>query len=139
MADQLPPIQSGVSFDGYDGRYRIWTVNEVPWGRFPSWPEGPPTVAHTEWGVSYPRLCRWLSSPEVVAADDGMVELSVSRLQRNDDGRTEIIRHPLNGSKYATDDDAQRAAYEAGLTAYMLYVRDEARHGIVDPSLQENR
>lgn len=127
------PQMQGQKYDWHDGRYRIWTVNEVPYGRFPTYadhgPSAVPMVTHTEWGVSYPRLCRVLSPPSVVAADDGKIELSISRIVEKP-GNYDVIRHPLDGTKYDTDSDAQRAAYEAGVVAYMVYVKDEAKYGL---------
>jgi len=125
-----PPMQ-GQEYDWHDGRYRIWTFNEAPYGRFPTYADGgPPIVTHAEWGVSFPRLCKVMSSPSVVAADDGKIELSIRQIKYKPEGGCDIIRHPLDGTKYDTDADARRAAYEAGVIAYMVYVKDEAKYGL---------
>lgn len=119
-----PPIEGS-----YSTCCRKWTVEHVPYGTFPAYADGgPPTVAHTEWAVSYPRLSPW-SSPEVIAADDVKVELSVHRVVRRGDGY-DVVHHPISGTRYDTDDAARRAAYEAGVIAYMVHLKDEAKYGI---------
>jgi len=125
-----PPIK-GTKYDWYDGRYRIWTVNDIPFDRLATNEyDRPGMVTHTEWGVSYPRMRRVLSSPEVVAADDGKIELSISRIEHKPEGGCDIIKHPLDGTRYDTDRDVSRAAYEAGVIAFMVYVKDEAKYGL---------
>lgn len=139
-----PAIQGrGPSAPGdYDGRYRLYTVDHVPFDRFPSYSDGgPSTVTHNGWNISTSSTCRVFSSPSVVAADDGMHTLRVTR-----DGRyvdTGVIgphgtpvkeyvvtRHPLDGTKYATKRDADRAAYEAGALAFMVYEKNAAKYDL---------
>lgn len=126
---ERPELQ-GEDWGWTDGRYRLYTVDHVPFDFFPEYPEGPASVVHTTWCKSTSRLDRFFSSPSVVAADDGLVTLNVYRFSGPTDRTGE--RHPLDGTKYATTRDADRAAYEAGVTAFMVYERDAARFGLVD-------
>lgn len=106
-------------------QYRLYTVEHVPFETFPAYAEGgPATTAHTEWSVSGSYLNRALSSPSVVAADDGLYTLHVYRFEGS---VTASIKHELDGTKYATDREATKAAYEAGVLAFMVYERDEAQ------------
>lgn len=106
-----------------NGRYRVLTVAHLPYGTLPAYPEGPATVTIEPWCVSTSPLSP-LSSPSVLAADDGMTTLNVHKMT----GGCE--RHDLDGTKYATKDDADRAAYDAGVTGYMVYERDRERLGV---------
>lgn len=72
-----------------------------------------PLVLGTHWSVSKSYIDRTLSSPSVVAADDGMVTLNVYQW----DGR-QIIHHPdHNGRKFATQADADAYC----LTHHLLF------------------
>ncbi len=83
--------------------------------RFP----GAATVVVNGFSTSYSSLCRTLSSPSVVAEDDGMVTLNIRRVNSSDNGLSEP--HALNGSKYADKDAAQAAAFGVGALAFMVY------------------
>jgi len=116
----MPPVQ-GARYTWRDGRYRVWTVGHgLPFDVLPSYGEGgPATVALDGWVASTRVLCKRLSSPAVVAADDGMITASVWRGDfRNPE------RHPIDGTKYANGRDASRAMYEAGVLGFMVYERD---------------
>jgi hypothetical protein len=106
-----------------NGRYRVFTVEHLPYGALPAYPEGPAQVTIEPWCVSTSSLSP-LSSPSVLAADDGMTTLSVHKMT----GGCE--HHAVHGTKHATKDDADRTAYEAGVTGYMIYERDRERLGI---------
>lgn len=120
--DNMPELRGSVTGD-YDGRYRLYTVAEVPFGTFPEYPSGPGRVVIDGWHMSTSSLSRAFSSPSVVTADDGMHTLSLSR----HDETGERMRHELDGTKYPTSEGASRAAYEAGCLAYMVYERDAHR------------
>jgi hypothetical protein len=104
--------------------YRLYTVADVPFDAFPQYADGGPSmVVNTEYGVSYSSTCKVLSSPGVVAADDGLVTLNAYASPYTGE------KHALDGTKYATQTDARRAAYEAGLLAFMVY--DDSKHALV--------
>ncbi len=126
MTTTLPPVH-GDNTPHYDGRYRLWTINEIPFDRLPD-DGGPALVVIDGWCVSYPSLCKWMSSPSVAEADDGKVTLTAFRPISDNPYRSE--RHELDGTKYDAVRDAQCAAYEAGLLAFMLYLKDEQHYGI---------
>jgi hypothetical protein len=124
-----PPMQ-GQEYDWHDGRYRIWTVNEVPYDRFPRYGKGGPAiVALDDYSTSVSVPC-YLFGVRPANADD-RVTLNLRRITgRSATGLPEMEPHELNGTKYDTTEDADRAAYEAGCTAYMVYVKDEAKYGL---------
>ncbi len=135
-ADKLPPLKGSAFADGYDGRYRVYTVELLPFDALPAYADGGPSkVVLDGWGVSFSRLCRALSSASVAAADDGMITLKVYEVRQGFNwapcvpGDTRE-RHPLDGTKYATQRDADRAAYEAGLTGFMVYEKHAAGYGL---------
>lgn len=122
----LPPLQ-GTAYSWHDGRYRIYTVEQLPFDALPAHSDGGPAmVAHTEWGMSTSSLSAWMSSPSVAAADDGKHTLRVSRTV----GADGVERHELDGTRYDTNRDASRAAYEAGLLGFMVYERHAAKWGL---------
>lgn len=125
-----PPIRGQKYGYGYDGRYRIWTVNEVPHGRFPRYNDGGPAMVVLEdYSKSVTVPC-YLFGDRPADADD-KVTLNLRRITgRSATGLPEMEPHELDGTKYDTDDDADRAAYEAGCTGYMVYVKNEARYGL---------
>jgi len=98
--------------------YRLWDIAHTTWADRPAGT----LVAHDGWGVSYSMLDVTFSSREVVAEDDLKVTL---RLYRTDDGGGSFTYHDLHNTKYDTQDEAQRAAFEAGALAVMVY--EEAR------------
>lgn len=136
-ADKLPPLE-GKLWSTRDGRYRLYTVDSLPFDALPAYCDGGPAqVAHTDWAVAFPRTCRVFSSPSVVAADDGMITLDACKIPLNLDLTKDplVVEHPLNGTKYPTQRDADRAAYNAGLTAFMVYERHARRYGLPAPAL----
>lgn len=125
--NDYPPVK-GTKYSSFDGRYRLWTISEIPFNWFPAYADGGPSqVVIDGWSKSVSYLDGFFSSPSVAAADDGKVTLHLRKIAQ--DGTREP--HPLDGSKYDTKEDADRAAFEAGCTAYMVYLRDEGRYGIV--------
>lgn len=113
-----------------DGRYRVYTVEHLPFDALPAYDEGgPATVRGDEWNVSTSHLSAAFASPSVVAADDGMYTLSVFKFT-HPGGGADLVRHPLDGTKYATRRDANRAAYEAGLLGFMVYESDAPSYGL---------
>jgi hypothetical protein len=121
----VPPVL-GTAFDyGFDGRYRLWTVaNGIDFDDMPPYGEGgPATVAVDGWHMSTSSLSALLSTPSVVAADDGKVTLHLWRGDPHDAGH-----HPLHGTKYDTHRDANRAAYEVGGLAFMVYEKHTHRY-----------
>ena len=124
----VPDEHGMVMSNGYDGRYRLWThAHGLAFDAVPRYRDGGPgTVVLDGWAKSTTNLCKSLSSPEVVAADDGQWTLTVRRLAGRGDGEP----HPLDGTTYASQDDADRAAYEAGLTGFMVYRDDAERCGL---------
>lgn len=103
-------------------RYTLYTIADgVPFYASFDQAQRPAMVTCTEWSVSRTSVCRMFSSPSVVARDDGMVTLNAFRF----DAQNNTIRHELDGTRYPTDRDAQRAAYDAGLLAHMVYHTQE--------------
>lgn len=129
-----PDLHGDVWESGYDGRYRLYTIEHVPFGTFPAYTDGGPSrVTYNGWGVSSSSLDRVLSSRDVIAQDDGKVTLNISRYHGPVCGPYDpalIEKHPLDGTKHATQHDADQAAYEAGCLAYMVYEKDRARYGL---------
>jgi hypothetical protein len=106
--DTLPEIRQ--TLPGRSRPYRLFTVEHCAWGDYPS----NRTVTCDRWGVSYSQQYdeNWERT--------GLVELrvyDVSRMPEED-----IEYHALHGTTYATSEDAKRAAFEAGVLAYMVYV-----------------
>jgi hypothetical protein len=111
-----PPMQGWQHPGSFDSRCRLWTVNEVPYGRFPTFADGgPATVCYGDWNVSY-------------RTNDGKPTIKVFKVISQSPYQSE--RHPLDGTEYDTFDDAQRVAYEAGVIAYLVYVTDEEKYGL---------
>ena len=114
------PEVRGHASEHYDGRYRLYTVNHVPYGTYPRYVDGGPAMVVVDgWGKSVSSLCRIFSSQSVIEADDRQHTLSLRRAGG---------LHSLNGTKYPTSEAADQAAYEVGATAYMVYERN-AREG----------
>jgi hypothetical protein len=130
----LPALQGEIFTGGYDGRYRLYTVAELPFDALPSYRDGGPgRVVINGWSTSSARLCRVFSSASVIAADDHMVTVRATRGGCNNAGRycPELVEHhALNGAKFATDREADQAVYEAGLTAFMVYEKQAAAFGL---------
>lgn len=100
------------------GKYILLTVADVPFDRYAPYERGgPPKVTNTEWSTSRTSGDR----------ADGRVTLNVHRW---DDAACASIKHLLDGTVYDTHRDAERAAYEAGLTAYMLNIEHVADYAL---------
>lgn len=108
----------------FRGGYRLIGADDgVAWGAFPAYYDGGPnTVATDGWGVS--RTIR-AGHPELG------VELRVYRTPVT----AEVEYHPCTG-RYDDDDSANRAAYEAGATQYMVY-RDSEWNDLATQLLEE--
>lgn len=128
----LPPIAGRVLNFGrggvYDGRYRLYTVSELPF--FDLLPDvgGPHLAVLDGWQVSTER-CYWsLTMPsDLFSGDSGEDTLNIRRSSRS---LQHDAPHPLDGTKHPTYRDAMRAAYNAGVMAYMVYERHAARWGL---------
>jgi hypothetical protein len=130
---KLPPLHGKIYDDGYDGRYRLWTVSDVPFDFFPSRKKGGPNfTVHTKWRKSLTTTYDSITYENQI----GGVELNISRFDDMTLKTPQRIAHPLDGTEWETEEEADRAAYEAGVIAFMVYVRDEAKYGIVAPSDQ---
>lgn len=123
-------VNPGPDYHGQDWSYRVYGIEHLPFNALPAWRDGgPATVARDGWSKSTSSRCRALSSPSVIAGDDGMTTLNLRRLDpANPNGPG--IPHELNGTRYALQSDADRAAYEAGATGFMVYTREAARWGL---------
>lgn len=104
--------------------HKVHTAAEgIAFDAFPQYKDGGPSmVVLPGWGVSYGSLSRLFSSPSIVAADDGKVTLSAYAAPYTGE------KHPLDGTKYPTEVDARKAAYEAGLIGFMVY--DDSRFAL---------
>ena len=126
-------IRGKVYADGHDGRYALVGVADAPFDALPSYREGgPSTVVVNGWCTSVGHLDRVLSSPEAVAADDGMHTIRAHRDALDGQG---ITYHALHGTRWALASDANEALYNAGLNARMVYVKDFDRYAVtIDPA-----
>lgn len=126
-----PPMQ-GQDYGWHDGRYRIWTVTEAPYGHFPRYINGGPAmVVLDEFSKSVTCLNHYFSSQSAIDAHDGKVKLNLRRIVGSSETGLSVMEpHELDGTRHATVEDADRAAYEAGCTAYMVYVKDEAKYDL---------
>jgi hypothetical protein len=116
-----PPLNSSA---GLRGGYRLWTAAHGL--DFDAMPErGAQLVPFNGWHAPKTCLCRSQSSASVVAADDNMVTLG---MWRGDAAKPQ--RHALDGTKYPTHLDANRAAYNAGAMAFMVYEDQAGRFGL---------
>ena len=112
--------------------YRLYTIEHLP---FDHWGEGetrPRTVVTDGWGKSttgYDRLFGAILGAEVPERPDE-VTLNVYRVPFSPDDE----RHPLDKTVWPTKRDADRAAYEAGITAFMVYEDQRERLGL--PAVQ---
>lgn len=123
-AVELPPLQGRLSPHGYDGRYRLYTVDRLPFDALPPYEEGGPAkVVLNPWGCSTESSCC-----------DDKITLKIYRV----DGSVgqPMERHPLYGTRYDTRRDADRAAYNAGVTAFFVFEKDAASYGFAGPTPQ---
>lgn len=90
-------------------QYRLYTNEFADFDDFPEYPEGPGLVVVGGWGVSY-------STGGL--DDDGRVTLRAYKCEGPEEG---FLDHELYGTKYDTRREASRAAFDAGLLAYMVY------------------
>lgn len=127
----LPQLEGTVQ-TWRDGRYRIYTVEHIDFDTLPQYRDGgPPMIAINGYNVSYSTLSRMFSSANVIAADDGLHGLSIFTTLYDQDGMyAGSERHELDGTRYATQRDASRAAFEAGALGFMVYERDVERLGL---------
>jgi hypothetical protein len=119
---RLPRLQGGSP----NTLYRLYTVEELPWDAVPTYAEGGPACAVIGgWHVAYQQ-----------EGGEPIWQLLCRKLSMRYDSIGQIAeRHPLHGTHYPTLQDAQRAAYEGGALARMVYERDAARFGL--PTSQE--
>jgi hypothetical protein len=124
-----PALHGIVHEDGYDGRYRLYTSNHLSFDALPAYDEGGPRTAPIDgWTVSTTITSIGLPG-HAVSANDGRVTVGAHRGGFPGSKYTPE-RHELDGTDYPTQRDAERALYEAGLTAFMVYERDAARYGL---------
>jgi hypothetical protein len=108
----MPEIQQ--TLPGRTTPYRLFTVEHCDWEDFaPAGLARPPVVTLAPWGTSYTQEMdeNWERT--------GMVEMHVYDV-RSVPGET--VKHPLYGTTYPTQEQATRAAWEAGVLAFMVYV-----------------
>lgn len=114
----VPPMHGEIHPGGYDGRYRLYTVEHLPFDALPAYVDGGPAKVV---------LYRWATSTTFPTyVEGGGCTLDVTLNVSGPDG----FRHPLDGTVYATIRDAEQAVYEAGATAFMVYEREAARFGL---------
>jgi hypothetical protein len=86
-------------------KYRCYGIEHVPFDTYPAyWDGGPATVARDGWGVSY-------------HSGYGIQGYELHAYEVPFTG----AKHELHGTLYASLRDASRAAYEAGLLAFLVY------------------
>jgi len=114
----MPEMYGRVHGCGYDGRYRLWTAaHGVDFDTVPAFDDGgPSTTAINGWNVSTSTATLIHYSGGGEDLDDGQHTLSVWR-----GDPFEPTRHPdLDGKKFATRRDADRAAFQAGVVALFI-------------------
>jgi hypothetical protein len=122
-----PEVEGRVYPNGVDGRRRRWTVDEVAFEDVPHLSVGGPIlVAQDGWQVT------WL-----LDYGTGRFVLGAHRLVSEVPPVEEL--HPLHGTDYPTERDAQAAAYGARLVAFLVPEVERYRYGLVlapppDPS-----
>lgn len=109
-----PPIQGQVFPNGVDGRYRLWTMAELPWNRaqVPALADGGPLVV---------TVAPWDAA--VRGTGDGKWRIDALNMQTGG-------AHDLDGATYDVEDDAYRAAYDAGIVAFLIHEIDRHRYGL---------
>jgi hypothetical protein len=96
----LPPLE-GVS----RRKYRCYGIEHVPFDTYPDyWDGGPSIVVRDGWGVSY-------------RSGGGIQGYELRAYRVPFPG----AKHELHGTRYADQRSATRAAYEAGLLAFLVY------------------
>lgn len=101
---------------GANGDYLLYTVDHVPFSDVRAYMDGgPPLVVLDDWAVSS-------SFPN--GDDDNPVTLNARTIGED------MTRHPLHGTRYPTCRDADEAAFNAGLLAFMVYTHEAAQHGL---------
>ena len=110
------PSIEGTSDKWGDGRYRVYTIEHIPFDTLSPWNAGGPRMVTIDgWGVS----------------KDGYKDVTLSVFRFDHMTRSSATPHPtLDGATYATFLDADRAAYEAGVLGFMVYERDAERFGL---------
>jgi hypothetical protein len=109
------PDLHGFTNTDYDGRYRIYTIaSGIAFDSVPAYDQGgPASVAFGDWNVSTTH-----SSDR-----PGVYTLKVWR-----GDAFKPTRHQLDGTDYPTLRDADRAAYDAGVTGFMVYEKHAFRY-----------
>jgi hypothetical protein len=93
----------------FRGGYTLYTVEDVPFGTFPAYPEGPAMVIS---GAGY--YVSTTTNDQEPGARVGAFKVVSERPYRTE-------RHPLDGVSFPDSEAARKAQYEAGLLAYMVY------------------
>lgn len=113
--------------------YRLWTIEHIPFDRLPAYSNGGPArVALDPWSISTSQLCKLFTSSSVIekaraAGTDNQVTLNAREIFL--DGRP-TRPHALDKTVYSSKRAADRAAYEAGLTAFLVYECDERKYNL---------
>lgn len=101
------------------GGYRLYTRDELPFDDVPAVIDGgPATVVIDGWGVSYSTNIEWPGGRPNAAETDGRWQLKAYKFEGPEEG---FARHEIDGTIYEDRREATRAAYEAGLLAFMVY------------------
>lgn len=88
-----------------ENRYVLQTVADVPFGYYPDWDHGGPALVVVDgWGTS-------------LSHGDGIDGYRINAYRVPYTGE----RHALDGTCYPTRSEADKAKYDAGLIAYMVY------------------
>jgi hypothetical protein len=106
----------GGFYSGVDSRYRLWTVGHVPFDVVPGLALGGPLLVG---------LAGWVVRVEAV---DGGYVVDALRDVPVLPGLQE--RSPLGEVVHGSVRDAERAAYEAGLCAFLVHETDRYRYGL---------
>lgn len=113
----VPPLHGGEMesrHGGYGSRYRLWTAaNGLDFDAMPPHDQGGPYMTAVD---------GWIVSTTTTSGRPG-VNLGVWR-----GGYRAPERHALHDTRYDSGRDASRAAYQAGVTAFMVYEQAASRY-----------
>lgn len=126
--DHRPPIQKAIHGRMLDFRFRVWKAEHgVSYDDLPRYDQGGPAIVSVyDWFVSQTVPSGW--SPAVAHVHDGKTVLNVWR----GDYRAPQ-RHPLDGTRYDTQQDAHRAAFAANLIGFMVYETQAHKYPVLNP------
>jgi hypothetical protein len=115
------PVLRGKHYDAgnHDGRYRLWThADGLDFHALPAYEDGGPAMVVID---------GWCTSTMSPTDDPDLPhEFSAHRGITTDSAEY----HPLHGTRYATRQESDWAAYDAGLLGFYVKESDHTRYGL---------